>query len=407
MWRRYGDVPYTLLVLGVFTLELLFLGGLTWTFSLRLGGLIPATRTEQVLIGTVASTAMAVLLLTAYILVYHMLSVPRERRDRERMVTWTERWIRVLAGEAPPPKVPLTRDALESALELREQLQGEEGRELSTLLERLEVGEVLGRMIRARQATKRLEGLDGLARARLPSAFRTLQTLIVDPAPTIRFMAARAAARTLASIVPGPDRDKSSTVLALALEASDLPPAAAGEVLLLLEEAAPAVLTLLFGIPQLSPGLLRAALDAVGRLGLTQFTDAAVVAVTHRDREVRAAGLRALGRLGRVPRRARDPLVIALTEDTEFVRIQAARAAAFLPKTVGVPLLYGTLGDRSWWVRRSSAEALLRMGPRGRAALHRAIRTHPDQFARDMSAQVLRDAWLEPTGATSELARMA
>ena len=129
--------------------------------------------------------------------------------------------------------------------------------------------------------------------------------------------------------------------------------------------------------------------------------------MTHTDREVRAAGLRALGRLGRVPRKARDPLVIALTEDTEFVRIQAARAAAFLPRTMAVSLLYESMGDRSWWVRRSSAESLLHLGPDGRAALQKAIDSHPDRFARDMSEQVLLDAWIGEVRPDAALEGMA
>ena len=407
MWRRYGDAPYTILVLGVFTVELVSLGLLTWTLSLRMGQLVPTTRIEQVLIGSVASTAAAVLLLSAYILVYHMLSVPRERRDRERMAAWTERWLRVVDGATPAPRAPLAREALEAALELRERLHGEEGRELSTVLERLRVADLLVKRAGARAITTRLEALDALAKARLPSAFRTLQTLVVDPAPSVRFMAARAAARTTAAMVPGAERDKCATVLALTLDAGELPPSAAGEVILLLEDAASTFLTVLFSIPQLSPTLLRGALDAVGRLGLERFADRAASAVTHTDREVRAAGLRALGRLGRVPRKARDPLVIALTEDTEFVRIQAARAAAFLPRTMAVSLLYESMGDRSWWVRRSSAESLLHLGPDGRAALQKAIDSHPDRFARDMSEQVLLDAWIGEVRPDAALEGMA
>src|SRR5438067_4436923 len=116
MWRRYGDVPYALLVLGVFTIELCSLGALTWIASLRLGGLIPAARVEEVLLATVISTAVALLLLSAYVLAYHVLSVPRERVGRERTEDWVELWVNILVGAAPAPTVLPRGEALEAAL---------------------------------------------------------------------------------------------------------------------------------------------------------------------------------------------------------------------------------------------------------------------------------------------------
>jgi HEAT repeat protein len=85
-------------------------------------------------------------------------------------------------------------------------------------------------------------------------------------------------------------------------------------------------------------------------------------------------------------------VVIALVDDTEFVRIQAARAAAFVPEANAVTALYEALGDRSWWVRRASAESLLARDAWGISALKKAATSHPDRYAKDMAAQVLLDA---------------
>ena len=92
--------------------------------------------------------------------------------------------------------------------------------------------------------------------------------------------------------------------------------------------------------------------------------------------------------------RARSAVLIALTDDTEFVRVQAARAAAFVPAIDALVALHESLGDLSWWVRRASAESLLRLGRRGLSVLARAARFHPDRFAREMASQVLLDSGL-------------
>jgi HEAT repeat protein len=114
--------------------------------------------------------------------------------------------------------------------------------------------------------------------------------------------------------------------------------------------------------------------------------------IAHPNPEVRSAALRALSRLGRVPLNLSEDLLAALDDQTEFVRVQAAHAAKGLPQKLVLPFLYEAMGDRSWWVRRASAESLLRLGAGGRAALEKAARSHPDRFARDMSAQVLADS---------------
>ena len=183
MWRRFADIPYTLLVFGIFMLELVGLGTLIWTFALRTGQLVPDVFVEQTLIAATAITALGLLLLTAYILAYHVLSVPRERRRQQRLETWTDRWFGVLFSTEPTPTGRLGADATEAAFEIRERLKGSEGKEFSRLLEELRLGEPLLDRLRSFRLTTRLSALDDLAKARLPGSIGPLMRAMVDPNP--------------------------------------------------------------------------------------------------------------------------------------------------------------------------------------------------------------------------------
>ena len=68
MWRRYGDVSYTVLVFGVLCIEVFGLGFLTLAFSRRLSGQAPYSEVEAVLVGAVVLTGMALVMLTSYVL---------------------------------------------------------------------------------------------------------------------------------------------------------------------------------------------------------------------------------------------------------------------------------------------------------------------------------------------------
>lgn len=402
MWRRYGDVPYTLLVFAVFALEVVTLGLVIWAFSRNLFGSVPYTEVQGFLVGGVAITAAALALLTGYVLAYHAMSRSRERRSDELGTLWTERWLRALEGDGPFPQPPLTREAQDAALVLREQVGGERGAVLASHLQAAGVVQELTRRLESRRRIVRIEALEGLARARLPQAFDAVNRYVYHPQPLVRLMAARAAARTLATW-DGQGRYDAASAFAESLATIELPAGAVAELLVLLEDAASMVTARLMADPKLPAPLARACLDAIGRLGLSPLAYEAVPRVTHPDPEVRSAALRAMGRLGRVPTRARDAVVIALADDTEFVRVQAARAAAFVPELSAVAALYAALGDRSWWVRRASAESLASRDPWGVDALRRAAASHPDRYARDMAAQVLLDAGVEPPAEASML----
>src|SRR5919108_621713 len=125
---------------------------------------------------------------------------------------------------------------------------------------------------------------------------------------------------------------------------------------------------------------------------LLELAEDVAAHVGDRDAEVRSASLRALGRLGILPRSAVRGALEATRDPIEFVRVQATRTAVLLPSDRARTALWRGLGDESWWVRRAAAHALLELGVEGPGLVQRASRTHPDRYARQMALQVLLDA---------------
>jgi HEAT repeat protein len=182
--------------------------------------------------------------------------------------------------------------------------------------------------------------------------------------------------------------------MAEAVMTSEIPAGAVEEAMLLLEGAAPRVLGIILAAApgDQRAGLVARAMDAVGRLRLLGLAEDVAVHVADPDAEVRAAALRALGRLGILPPAGAAGLADALVDRVEFVRVQATRTAMLLPPEVARPALWRGLGDESWWVRRAAAQGLLGLGFDGPGLLQRASRTHPDRYARQMALQALLDA---------------
>jgi HEAT repeat protein len=389
MWRRDGDLFYSVLTFVIFCFEVAGLAVLTLAFAGQLLGVLPYAAVLAALISVVMVTAISLCVLTGYVLLYHAFTRTREQQRAERVEAWTDQWIKAIYDEGALP--PLTNESTEAGLNLRHLLSGEEGRTIAEALWRTGAVAGLLRKLQSSRMTDRMEALDAMSKARLPLALPMVVDLMTSPEPIVRLMATRAAARTLSEWF-GPGRDEAFQVFAEALPRADLPAGAMAETLLLMEGNAAGVVARLLSDQDAPPRVLRATLDAVGRLRLMEFSYEAAVWTNHSDPEVRAAALRALGRLGRVPMRARDSVVIALVDDTEFVRVQAARAAAFVPARIAVTALYQALGDPSWWVRRAAAESMLHRGKWGMAALKKAARSHTDGFARDMAAQVMSDA---------------
>jgi HEAT repeat protein len=136
---------------------------------------------------------------------------------------------------------------------------------------------------------------------------------------------------------------------------------------------------------------LCAALDAVARLQLLVFGEESARFLDHPDPEVRAAALRAVAKVGLLPSSAYQAVLEACRDEVDFVRIHAVAAARLLPHDRATAALWDGLGDRSWWVRRSAADAMAALGPAGLGELGHAATAHPDRYARDIAAQTLRD----------------
>jgi HEAT repeat protein len=201
---------------------------------------------------------------------------------------------------------------------------------------------------------------------------------------------------------PGPDGPGGRFIRAL--KTTDLKAGVVQESLLLLETRAGAVLRVLLADPDLPDSLLWVVLETVGRLGLADMAEDISRYAKHEDPELRAATFRALHRLGTIPDHVQPALLAALNDEVDFVRIQAAHAAAFLPAEVALPALEPRLGDDSWWARRAAAASLARLGDGGVSTVKRAAQTHPEKAAREMAVQVLLEAnLLDP--ATARLAK--
>jgi HEAT repeat protein len=405
MWRRYGDDLYALLVLVVFSTEALVLGFLTWKFALGASDALGGGGMVTLLVFSVAATALALVTVGGYVLAYHVLSSRSERGRNDRLEAWAARWVSVLfQGEEPPPP-PLPSEGVETLLDLREHLAGNEGARVEELVNGYRIGESLIERTRVgggwpfgfvgsprrRRLSRRLDALEALAKARLPLAVEPLLELLDDREPAIRLMALRGVARSLARMPEGPLRDRAVLGFAEAVVTSRIPPGAVEEALLLLEGTAPQVLAILLAASHDAP-LLARAVDAAGRLKLLELGDDVAAHVDHREPEVRAAALRTLGRMGFLPPTAEPAVGEALLDPIEFVRIQATRTSLLLPRETARPALWNLLGDHSWWVRRAAAQALLRLGVEGPRLLQSAGTGHPDRFARHMAVQVLLDA---------------
>lgn len=391
MWRRDGDVTYALLVLGGLVLQAAALALLTWTFIPIASDLLPEVGPWRGLLVALLVSVAILLTVVGFILGYHVLSASRQRRRGEEIQEWSDRWLRVLFGEAPPSG-PLPDIALEGLLEVRDRLRGDHARKIGLIFERYwHAGELL-RPLRSRRLLRRLDALDRLARARLGSTFFPMLRDTNDADAQTRALAIRASARTLALLPDGPAMEHAGAAFALALDDERIPTGVALESLILLEEAASSVICHLLG-PETPPRLRRAAVEAAGRLERTDLagTIGDLLEDPDSDPEIRAAALRAIRGMGVVPPGASRVLERAMDDPVDFVRVQAIRASVLLSPATVLSSLLTRLGDRSWWVRRASGEALLRIGAEGRVALERAARDHGDRYARQMAIQLLFD----------------
>lgn len=336
--------------------------------------------------------ALALFMLVVYVLAHHAIGSSREGADKARRDEWSERWLRVLFGLDEAPKGTLPRAGKDALIDVAETVTGPEAAAVRRLLVSCGVQQSLLQGLRKRRMAVRLESLEGLAKARLEGALPEILTCMTEGGhQAIKALATRAGARTLSAMAPGHERRHLSVSFGEALALAGLPPGVVEEALLLAEDAGVPAARYLLVRPTLDERTLKATLDAVGRSMFRELSPSVVAHGHDEDPEIRAASLRAMGRLQALPPKGEELILSSLHDAVGFVRVQATRALKLIRPELSEVLLFDLLGDDSWWVRKAAAEGLLDLGSDGVDELVRAAASHSDRYARDMASQVLRD----------------
>jgi HEAT repeat protein len=377
MWRR-GERLYALLVFLVVALEALALGKLVLVFSGRLFHLLGYPQAQQALLEALFLTSVALILLSAYIPLYHAYTKTKELWDRKVFEEWVSRFSLALFGEAALPPPPWPRLALEALLRLRETLEGDCGERIEAWIR--QANPRWNRVLKGRLASRpaRLDALEALAQARLPETLGLILPYLRHPDPVLRLAAARAGARVA--------QGEGILQLGRALLQAGLPRGALLEILLLQNQATP-VVDLFLREGQVEERW--AALEALGRLKIHTLAVMATSFLEDPDPELKAAAMRALWRLGYAPEGYEDVLLVSLKDAREFLRAHATRLLALLKNDFARRILWEMLSDPSFYVRRAAAEALGTLDPE---TLREAAQVYPDPYGRAMAAQVLQEA---------------
>jgi hypothetical protein len=133
-----------------------------------------------------------------------------------------------------------------------------------------------------------------------------------------------------------------------------------------------------------------AVLDALGITRCRSARERIEQRLQSRQREVRVAAARSLGRLGMGE--AIPSLIGALADPAWPVRAQAAGALGRLRATPAVDALAERVTDPAWWVRHHAAYALAMLGAEGRDVLCELVLRSPDVYAREMAREALDHA---------------
>lgn len=378
MWRR-GERLYAFLVFLVVALEAYALAALVLFFSARLFNRLEISQVQGMLFKALGLTGLALLVLGAYILVYHAYTFLQEARDKEASERWLGIFSEALFTGKMPPSPPWPQAALEALLRLREMLQGEMAQQIAGWIRWARPPWTFRLRSRWISRPQRLQALEALGLARLPETLEAILRYIGHPDPVLRLAAARAAARVA--------QGEGVWQLAEALLASGLSRGALLEALLLLEERAGPAAALF--LKKGGKEAVWAALEAIGRRRLYALAEQVPFFLEDENPEVKAAALRALARLGYPPLGYEEVVLGLLRHGEEFLRVQAARLLPLLSPHLSRRALWAALKDPSFYVRRAAAEALASVDSE---TLRRAAEAHPDPFGRAMAAQVLMEA---------------
>jgi HEAT repeat protein len=133
------------------------------------------------------------------------------------------------------------------------------------------------------------------------------------------------------------------------------------------------------------------ALDSLGpRMDPILSEAIKAVAVLHRDKDVRAAAVRALGNGGIIS--AASVIAEALDDLTWEVRVQAAVAAGRLKIVAMAPQLARCLESDSWWLQWRAAQALAKLGPIGERFLREVPFDSPAAVLADVALAEIHTA---------------
>ena len=344
----------------------------------------------------VAFAAIGTLLLvvgTAASLVVQAFRSRHQRRCEQARLKWADRWIDVVFAGTEAPPGPLNEPAADALLDLRESVDEEPAATVDGLIRSYGIDtRLIERLRRLRSAhlDECMDVLDDLGRARSTAAVPSLLIAATDQRRSARLMGIRALARSVAALQTDKERKIVAFGVTRVLRNADLSMIALGEAMELLGRAGPHVVAEIFSHPpRWGDKMVATALDTVGRLELTQFTDDVVRFASSRTAKVRLAALHALTKLERLPASAAPIVLRAFHDDDESIRIEATRASHLLEKRDAIAYLEELLTDADWTVRRAAATTLAGLGGPGVRTLIATSLVHGDQRARSMATQVL------------------
>jgi HEAT repeats len=138
---------------------------------------------------------------------------------------------------------------------------------------------------------------------------------------------------------------------------------------------------------ELYPELRNCVIDIIGSKQDFRFLGnlEGIIESPHKEERIRA--LKALTRIGYV--RDTEQLIRKADAESWEERLMVARSMGATARDEYVPVLSRLMRDPSWWVRKESAQSLLRF-PHGAQILKNIAETDEDRYARDMAQE-----WLE------------
>lgn len=322
-------------------------------------------------------TALNAIGVTLIILLLHVATAARRERERSEADLWLERFADEILTGAPHVPQRTTHAGTEALLRLHDALAGAPAAAAGDMLRAAEVVHGTGLARRVRSRFGLLEAFETLARARLPETLPLLRQYLTHQVPTVRFAAARAAARIV-------DYETARDVADWLADLS-FGPRAWLEIALLFRSPDPLIRNLL-AAPD--PSARWAAVETIGRRHLLAFAGevVALLAVDDSEVELLAAALRALAKLRYPPIGQEARVLAAAAHDADFVRLQAVRVLALVEGEGVGPALWQRLGDTSFYVRQAAAHALEAVDT---ALLQDASERHPDPYGRAMARQEL------------------